>query len=163
MRFSFGRFELDERARALRLDGVERPLQPLVFDLLVYLVHHRERVVPKDELLTQLWDGATVTDGSLQRAVSLLRSVLRDGGMEQAVQTFARRGYRFCESSTADAAVPQSSKLAARELADAGYWERALTAYEDLGDTAALTAEDWETWATAALCAGRPGHPPVRD
>src|SRR5690349_17729768 len=98
MRFSFGRFELDERARALRLDGVEQPVQPLVFDLLVYLVHHRERVVPKEELLNELWDGATVTDGSLQRAVSLLRGVLRDGGAEVVVQTFARRGYRFCQS-----------------------------------------------------------------
>ena len=43
MRFSFGRFELDEPGRSLRLDGSELPLQPLVFDLLVYLVRHRER------------------------------------------------------------------------------------------------------------------------
>src|SRR5690349_23423747 len=124
MRFSFGRFELDERARALRLDGVERPLQPLVFDLLVYLVHHRERVVPKDELLTKLWDGASVTDGSLQRAISLLRGALRDGDMEDAVQTFARRGYRFCETPGAVAAsntpsAPPAAELEARKLADA--------------------------------------------
>src|SRR5690349_3149622 len=83
MSVSFGRFVLDESARALRLDGQERPLQPLVFDLLVYLVQHRERVVSKDELLTKLWSGAMVTDGSLQRAVSLLRSALREGGMDQ--------------------------------------------------------------------------------
>ena len=80
MRFSFGRYELDEQGRTLRLDGHERTLQPLVFDLLVYLVRHRERVVPKDELLSSLWEGTTVTDGSLQRAVSLLRGALRDGG-----------------------------------------------------------------------------------
>ncbi len=101
MRVSFGRFELDERSRSLRLDGQDRTLQPLVFDLLVYLVQHRERVVPKDELLSKLWDGATVTDGSLQRAVSLLRTVLREGDQEKAVQTLARRGYRFARLRSA--------------------------------------------------------------
>jgi DNA-binding winged helix-turn-helix (wHTH) protein/ATP/maltotriose-dependent transcriptional regulator MalT len=125
----FGRFELDERARALRLDGAERPLQPLVFDLLVYLVEQRERVVPKEELLSKLWDGATVTDGSLQRAISLLRGVLRDGGMEHAVQTFARRGYRFCESAEA---------------------------FDSLPDESSLAAADWEALGNAALYAGTP-------
>src|SRR6185295_17954495 len=95
MSLRLGRFELDEEGRALRLDGHEQPLQPLVFDLLVYLLHERARVVPKQELLMKLWAGVTVTDGSLQRAVSLLRTVLRDGGLPDAVQTHARRGYRF--------------------------------------------------------------------
>jgi DNA-binding winged helix-turn-helix (wHTH) protein len=158
MRSSFGRFELDEHARALRLDGIERPLQPLVFDLLVYLVRHRERVVPKDELLTQLWDGATVTDGSLQRAVSLLRGVLRDGGMEQAVQTFARRGYRFCETlQTAGASSPAlDPAVEAGELSASGQWERAIAAFEALPDKSTLSAVAWQAWGNAALCAGKP-------
>lgn len=160
MRFSFGRFELDQQARTLQLDGAERPLQPLVFDLLVYLVQHRERVVPKDELLEQLWDGAIVTDGSLQRAISLLRGVLRDGGMEQAVQTFARRGYRFSEmpAVAASSAPPPSPNLDldARTLAATGRWEDALAAFAALPDTAALSGHDWEAWGNAAQCAGRP-------
>lgn len=157
MRFSFGRFELDERGRTLRLDGDERPLQPLVFDLLVYLVQQRERVVPKDELLSKLWEGAIVTDGSLQRAVSLLRGVLRDGGMENAVQTFARRGYRFCEAL--QAAPPSSAPFAheheASRVAAQGEWDRALALFEALPDKSVLSAEDWEAWGNAALCAGR--------
>lgn len=158
MRFTFGRFALDEGGRTLLLDGEERTLQPLIFDLLVYLVHHRERVVPKEELLTKLWDGATVTDGSLQRAVSLLRGVLRDGGMEQAVQTFARRGYRFCEQPREEAAgapspMPPSGATA---LADAGHWERALSAFEATTEKSSLSARDWEAWGNAAMCAGKP-------
>ncbi len=175
MTVSFGKFALDERARTLRLDGADQPLQPLVFDLLVYLVHHRDRVVPKDELLSQLWTGATVTDGSLQRAVSLLRTALRAGGMEDAVQTLARRGYRFCASVHADEAAPpptpkdastgtkdvastgtRDDTSAARSLADAGLWDRALDAFEAHGDTSKLSAEDWEAWGTSAMCAGRP-------
>ncbi len=153
MSISFGRFELDERSRSLRLDGEDRTLQPLVFDLLVYLVQHRDRVVPKDELLSKLWDGATVTDGSLQRAVSLLRTVLREGDQENAVQTFARRGYRFCGTPERLSAAPSSR---ARALADASQWDRALEAFENDSNPSSLVAEDWEAWGTAALCSGKP-------
>jgi DNA-binding winged helix-turn-helix (wHTH) protein len=158
MPFYFGRFELDESGRSLRLDGDDRQLQPLVFDLLVYLVRERERVVPKEELMTKLWDGATVTDGSLQRAVSLLRGVLRDGGMEHAVQTFARRGYRFCEKlRVADPSAESSSpEPEASRLARVGQWESALEAFAALPEHSTLSADDWQAWGEAALCAGRP-------
>ena len=51
MRYRFGHYVLDEDARELRLDGREIEVQPLVFDLLRYLVVHRDRVVTKQELL----------------------------------------------------------------------------------------------------------------
>ncbi len=128
---------LDEAARALRLDGVEQALQPIVFDLLVYLVAQRARVVPKEELLDKVWSGISVTDSSLQRAVSMLRATLREGGLPNAVQTFARRGYRFCEELGAasgalapsdapahgGALAPSSAPLDGRALAAAGQWD----------------------------------------
>ena len=156
MTIRFGRFELDEGGRTLRLDGQDRALQPLVFDLLVYLVRHRERVVSKDELLSKLWSDSVVTDGSLQRAVSLLRAALREGDWGDSVQTFARRGYRFSEKPKAEVVAPSSAELAPRQLADAAQWERALEAFAQLQDTSALSARDWEAWGNAATCAGRP-------
>ncbi|HET9929342.1 MAG TPA: winged helix-turn-helix domain-containing protein, partial [Polyangiaceae bacterium] len=135
---------------------------PLVFDLLVYLVRHRERVVPKEELLSKLWEGTTVTDGSLQRAISLLRATLREGGMEQAVQTFARRGYRFCETPEVPAATlaaerPQDDEaLRATRLIAAGQWDQALEAFEASPGKSTLTAQDLEAWGNSALCAGLP-------
>lgn len=156
MSVSFGRFVLDESARALRLDGHEYPLQPLIFDLLVYLVTHRERVVSKDELLTKLWSDATVTDGSLQRAVSLLRAALREGGLDHAVQTFARRGYRFCEvPATAGPTVASGTALEGRKLIEQGHWQRAVAVFA-AADPANFSLEDWEAWGNAALCADLP-------
>src|SRR5687768_8148019 len=156
MSISFGRFVLDESARALRLDGQERPLQPLIFDLLVYLVRHRDRVVSKEELLTALWSGAIVTDGSLQRAISLLRAALREGNLDQAVQTFARRGYRFCEvPPTARAAVAPGTALEGRRLIEQGQWQRAVEVFA-AADPSSFSLEDWEAWGNAALCAGMP-------
>src|SRR5678815_5186097 len=55
--FRFGPCELDEARRSLSAHGRELKLQPRVFDLLCYLVRHRERVVSKDELLDKLWPG----------------------------------------------------------------------------------------------------------
>jgi DNA-binding winged helix-turn-helix (wHTH) protein/ATP/maltotriose-dependent transcriptional regulator MalT len=159
MGLRFGRFELDDEGRALRLDGREQPVQPLVFDLLVYLVHARARVVPKQELLMKLWAGVTVTDGSLQRAVSLLRSVLREGGLTDAVQTHARRGYRFnARVDVGEAAAPPSLRgpPPARALANANQFDDALTAFEQQAKSSSMSADDWEAWGNAALCAGKP-------
>ena len=50
MTFVFGQFELDPARRELRVKGKAQPLQPQVFDLLLYLVENHERVVPKREL-----------------------------------------------------------------------------------------------------------------
>ena len=55
MIFRFGRFELDESTRELRLGARALELQPRTFDLLVFLVRNNERVVSKDELLSALW------------------------------------------------------------------------------------------------------------
>jgi DNA-binding winged helix-turn-helix (wHTH) protein/tetratricopeptide (TPR) repeat protein len=160
----FGPFRLDEAARVLRLDGRETPLQPRVFDLLVYLVRHRARVVSKDELLDSLWPGVTVTDNSLQRAVSMLRGVLREGGMEDAVRNFPRSGYRFCAEPELDAsaAAPPAAPLrddgdidGARRASEEQRWGDAIAAYEACG-LDALGADDLDRWATALQCIGKP-------
>ena len=78
----FGALQLDEEARSLRLGGEPQKIQPLVFDLLVYLVRNASRVVPKEELMDALWPNLTVTEASLHRAVSLARAALAAGGLK---------------------------------------------------------------------------------
>jgi pimeloyl-ACP methyl ester carboxylesterase len=92
--FVFDEFELDPARRELRVNGETQPLQPQVFDLLLYLVENHERVVPKQELLETLWPDTIVTESSIQRGVSLARSALGERGPE-LIQTFPRQGYRF--------------------------------------------------------------------
>src|SRR5574338_755719 len=100
----FADFELDKDGRALRLEGREIPLQPRVFDLLLYLVENQDRVVSKEELLDKLWPGVIVTESSLQRAVSLARAALQQGGLGEAIRNYARRGYRFLADDSPPAA-----------------------------------------------------------
>ena len=51
MRVVFGQVELDSEARTLEREGQPVPVEPRVFDLLVYLIEHRERVASSEEPL----------------------------------------------------------------------------------------------------------------
>lgn len=159
--FEFGPFQLDESGRVLRLAEREVPLQPRVFDLLVYLVRSRARVVSKDELLDALWPGVTVTDNSLQRAVSVLRGALREGGMEDAIRSFPRNGYRFfVDAKPGEVARPDAETTpdieAARQAVTEQRWSDASALYQKLDKPGALQGEDLNGWALAMQCSGRP-------
>ena len=95
MIYRFENLSLDPDRRELRAGEELLQLQPRVFDLILYLVRNRERVVSKDELLEQLWPGVVVVEGALQRAISLARSVLRNACGNDCIRTHARKGYRF--------------------------------------------------------------------
>lgn len=163
MKFSFGEFELDEDARSLTLRGAAQHVQPRVFDLLAYLVKNAGRVVPKDELLDVLWPNVTVTESSLQRAASLARRVLADGGMGEALRNFARHGYRFALDNPGlglfapEQEAPEGGALAAaREAMGRRDWETASGLFAQAAAARPLDAEDLELWALSDECRGHP-------
>ena len=92
----FGRFELDLRQRELRAGRDRVPLQPRVFELLRYFAVNPARAISRDELLAEVWSDVRVTDGSLTKAVRVLRATLRrDPALREAVQTVRGHGYRL--------------------------------------------------------------------
>jgi DNA-binding winged helix-turn-helix (wHTH) protein/tetratricopeptide (TPR) repeat protein len=94
--FEFGTFELREASCELLRDGMPLRVERRVYDVLVYLIRHRDRVVPAHELLQALWGGVSVTRGSLARAVRLVREVLGDPARSPIwIATLHGRGYRF--------------------------------------------------------------------
>ena len=90
--------------REVLVDGQPRALQPRAFDLLRYLIEHRDRVVPTDELLDQIWCTEEVQLGSLAAAVMRVRKALgeRGAGRGTMIRTYARFGYRFVAPTTVD-------------------------------------------------------------
>jgi DNA-binding winged helix-turn-helix (wHTH) protein len=62
MLYLFENFALDNERCELRADGVKVSVEPQVFDLLVYLIENRERVVSKDDLVASVWGGRVVSD-----------------------------------------------------------------------------------------------------
>lgn len=156
----FSDFELDEAHRELRLNNREIALQPRVFDLLCYLVRHRDRVVSKDELFDTLWPDVIVTEGSLQRAISLARSALRQGGLQDAIRTHSRSGYRFChpvsESQETSQVVEITSNLQQARAAYEQYnWESAVEDFVAADQQQALDGPDLDRFAYAIQCTGR--------
>jgi TolB-like protein len=94
--FRFGDHVLDIERRELRRGGEPVALEPQVFDLLVYLVRNRGRVVSKDDLIDGVWGGRIVSDSALTTRLNAVRKAVNDSGAEQRViRTVPRRGVRF--------------------------------------------------------------------
>jgi DNA-binding winged helix-turn-helix (wHTH) protein len=123
MRVRFADLELDEDRRELRREGEPLAVEPRVFDLVAYLVRHRDRTVSKDELLERLWPDRQVQEGALAVCIHRARRLVEEDG-SRAILTEARRGYRFVapvELVRENAAGPQGRELLvgrSRELAE---------------------------------------------
>ena len=96
MAYAFGEHVLDIRRRELRRGGELLELEPQVFDLLVYLVQHRDRVVGRDDLLQAVWGGRIVSDSALTTRINAARRALGDNGeVQRLIRTLPRKGIRF--------------------------------------------------------------------
>ncbi len=96
MQFTFTDHTLDTGRRELRRGDEAIAVEPQVFDLLVYLICNRERVVSKDDLIASVWGGRIVSDSTLTSRISAARRAIGDSGEEQKlIRTIARKGLRF--------------------------------------------------------------------
>ena len=96
MLLAFGDHVLDSERRELRCGAELVTVEPQVFDLLVYLVQHHDRVVSKDDLLQAVWGGRIVSDAALAARINAARRALGDNGKAQRwIRTLPRKGVRF--------------------------------------------------------------------
>lgn len=99
MTYLFGDCQLDAGLRELRKNGHVSAVEPKVFDLLLYLVENRDRLIDKDELNQRIWKGRFVSDASLSTCIKLARQAIGDSGKRQDyIRTVPRRGFRFVGS-----------------------------------------------------------------
>jgi TolB-like protein len=106
--FRFGDHVLDIERRELRRGAEPVALEPQVFDLLVYLVRNRGRVVSKDDLIQSVWSGRIVSDSALTTRLNAARKAVNDSGAEQRViRTVHRKGVRFI-GEVADHSEPEA-------------------------------------------------------
>jgi TolB-like protein len=96
MILSFGDHEIDVERRELRRARTPVHVEPQVFDLLVYLVQNRDRVVSKDDLIASVWGGRIVSDSTLTSRINAARNAIGDSGEDKKlIRTIARKGFRF--------------------------------------------------------------------
>ena len=98
--YRFGPFLVDRRSACLRRDGVVVPLRPKTFDVLTYLAQHPGRLVPKTELIDNVWHNLNVTPNSLVQCIKEIRHALHDDS-QAIIETVSKRGYLFASPITA--------------------------------------------------------------
>ncbi len=98
MQYLIGNVRIDENRFELTRNGHTVPIEPRPLELIVYLVRHRARIVSKQELLDEVWQGTCVVDSVIPRCVCLARQALGDPSL---IQTVYGRGYRWTGRITA--------------------------------------------------------------
>src|SRR5215475_9640419 len=93
---TFEDLELDLAQVELRRSGARVRVEPQVFEVLAYLVNHRDRVVPKEELMDSVWGGRFVSETAVTSRIKQARQAVGDNGQAQRlIRTVHSRGYRF--------------------------------------------------------------------
>lgn len=96
MRYRFEDCELDTDVFELRRAGEPVKVEPQVFDVLVHLLLHRDRVVSKEELLDEVWGDRFVSESALTSRIKAARQAVGDDGqVQRCIRTVHGRGYRF--------------------------------------------------------------------
>jgi DNA-binding winged helix-turn-helix (wHTH) protein len=80
MVYAFEDYQLDVQRCKLCHAGKLVKLAPQVLNVLAYLIQHRDRLVPKEELLTQLWPGRFVTEATLTSRLMAAHWAVGDRG-----------------------------------------------------------------------------------
>ena len=106
--YEFGEFRLDACRRVLSAgrDGARIPVSPKVFDAALYFVQRAGELIPKEQILADLWPGAVVEENSLTQLISELRRALGETrGENLYIVTIPRRGYQFVADVTRSSPV----------------------------------------------------------
>src|SRR5262245_56656838 len=117
-----GGLVLDTALFELRRNGEPVAMEPQTFDVLTYLVAHRDRVVSKQELMDAVWGNRFVTEAAVTSRIKQARRALGDDGRhQQLIRTVHGRGYHFVADvphegpDDANAPAPAGIHLASAE------------------------------------------------
>jgi TolB-like protein len=96
MRYFFEEYAFDTDLRELYRGTSPVSVTPQVFDLLDYLIRHRDHVVSKDDLISAVWNGRIISDAALATRMNAARAAIGDDGDKQRlIKTLPRKGFRF--------------------------------------------------------------------
>jgi TolB-like protein/class 3 adenylate cyclase len=97
----FDEFEIDTSLFELRKLGERVPIEPQVFDLLLFMARNPGRTVTKDELFEAIWGNRIVSDAALSGLIKAVRRAIGDDGTSQRIiSTVHGRGFRFMQAVT---------------------------------------------------------------
>src|SRR5262245_28987245 len=162
--YRFAHWTLDTQLHTLCREGQIAVLSPKVFEVLCYLIAHRERVVSKQELCSNVWQGLAISDATLESCIRAVRASVGDSGQaQQIIQTQRGYGYRFMAavdtlSEASPEALTPTASPAALEV-DKSTEEQTLTApassLSGMRPCGGCAHANWEDATFCAACGTR--------
>ena len=96
MIYHVGPYRIDCDTYEVMRDGEVIATEPQVFEVLVFLIENRQRVVTRDDLVEAIWKGRHVSDAAISSRISSARKAVGDDGRSQAaIRTIHGRGFQF--------------------------------------------------------------------
>lgn len=102
----FDQFTLDLARGCLVRAGQPVHLRPQTFEVLKYLAENKGRLISKDQLIAEVWEGRAVTDGSLGKCIEEVREALGEDA-RLYVRNVRGRGYIF-DPKPEEQEIPES-------------------------------------------------------
>ena len=137
MRYLFSDCVLDAGAYTLTRAGQPVAVEPQVFDLLHLLAGNAGRLVTKDELVAEVWEGRIVSDATISTRINAARVAVGDSGKAQAViRTVPRRGFELVADTRVEDAdtKPDAPANARQTIRYATSRDGTLIAWASSGD-----------------------------
>ena len=95
-KYALGDFALEPDKRLLTRAGTPVHLAHKPYQVLLYLIEQRERIVPRQELLGKFWEGHDVYEVALSKCVGAIRKALNDQlDQPRFIETRWAEGYRY--------------------------------------------------------------------
>lgn len=149
--FALGPLQVEPAHRRICRGERELILEPKVMRVLTALGRTPGTILSRDDLIQSCWDGRIVGDAAIDRAISLLRTALREMADEAVtLETIARVGYRIHSDDDPPAAEPQPDAVADHPRGRVRRWMLVALA------VLVLTVGGAAAWLTL-----RPGQEPV--
>ncbi|MCO4798700.1 MAG: winged helix-turn-helix domain-containing protein [Colwelliaceae bacterium] len=96
MIYQFNNIKINTSSFEIKKNEQLLTTEPKVFDLVLYLIQNRERLISRDELFAKIWQGREVSDTSLSNHIKSARKLLGDSSdAQQIIKTIRGRGYQF--------------------------------------------------------------------
>ena len=131
--FWIGDWEAYPRKNLLKRSDRELVLEPKIMDLLVFLAGRQGDVVSRQQLLDAVWAGVVVADETLTRAISVLRSELKDDQQDpRYLKTIMKRGYSLIADVTPMASVEHQEVESVSNVSVSSTTERPSTLINEL-------------------------------
>ena len=118
--YRFGDLHIDLAARTLFSSGVLQAVQPRTFDLLAYLIVHRERAVGRDELISGVWGRVDISDAALAQAIRMARKAVGDSGSrQQTIRTLFGFGYQWIAGGSESCGAASIAESPSEQIVEA--------------------------------------------